>query len=160
MGIGNEDGVLIVLDLMQMYEPPKPNDVAASKLPKIVEKKGDPVSLDFKGLPEPAADGPLLRAVVTEGKGKTVTSDMTVTADYLGMVYKGEAPFDESFSGEPAEFALTEVVQGWTYGLDGVKVGSRVLLQIPPDLGYGAQEQEAIPANSTLYFVVDIVAAK
>ena len=60
----------------------------------------------------------------------------------------------------PAEFALTEVVQGWTYGLDGLNVGSRVVLQIPPDLGYGAQEQPGIPANSTLYFVVDIVSAK
>ena len=35
-----------------------------------------------------------------------------------------------------------------------------MLLQIPPELGYGAQEQENIPANSTLYFVVDIVSAK
>ena len=41
-----------------------------------------------------------------------------------------------------------------------MKVGSRVLLAIPPDLGYGAQEQPNIPANSTLYFVVDIVSAK
>ena len=160
MGIGNEDGVLIVLDLMQMYQPPKPKDVAPSKLPKVVEEKGEPTALDFAGVAKPAVDGDLLRAVVTEGKGKAVTTDMTLTVDYLGMVYKGEAPFDESYSKEPAEFALTGVVQGWTYGLEGVKVGSRVLLQIPPDLGYGAQEQESIPANSTLYFVVDIVAAK
>jgi peptidylprolyl isomerase len=100
------------------------------------------------------------RHVVKEGDGETVTSDMTVEADYLGMVYKGKKPFDESFSAEPAEFALNQVVPGWTYGLSGVKVGSRVLLAIPPRLGYGEQEQEDIPANSTLYFVVDIVSAK
>jgi peptidylprolyl isomerase len=52
------------------------------------------------------------------------------------------------------------VVPGWTYGLTGLKVGTRVLLQIPPALGYGAQAQEGIPAESTLYFVVDIVSAK
>ena len=160
MGIGNEDGVLIVLDLMQMFEPPKPKDVALSKLPAIVEEKGNVVSLDFKGVPRPKADGPLLRGIVEEGEGEVVSADMTVTADYLGMVYDAKEPFDESFSAEPAEFALTQVVQGWTYGLEGVKVGSRVLLQIPPALGYGAQEQENIPANSTLYFVVNIVAAK
>ena len=57
-------------------------------------------------------------------------------------------------------FALNSVVKGWTYGLTGVKVGSRVLLQIPPELGYGAQAQSAIPANSTLYFVIDIKSAK
>ena len=41
-----------------------------------------------------------------------------------------------------------------------MKVGSRVLLAIPPALGYGEQEQANIPANSTLYFVVDIISAK
>jgi peptidylprolyl isomerase len=160
MNIGNKDSVVVVFDLMEMFQPPQPKDVPASKLPKIVEEKGDPVSLDFKGIPKPAADGPLLRHVVTEGKGKTLTPESTVTADYLGMTYDAKKPFDESFSAEPAEFSLAQVVQGWTYGLSGLKVGSRVLLQIPPELGYGAQEQENIPANSTLYFVVDIVSAK
>jgi peptidylprolyl isomerase len=160
MGIGNEDGVLLVLDLMKMYQPPEPKDVNPSRLPSIVEEKGDPVGLDFSGVPEPYAKGNLLRAVLEEGDGDTVTAESTVTADYLGMVYQGKEPFDTSFPAEPAEFSLQEVVQGWTYGLSGLKVGSRVILQIPPDLGYGAQEQEGIPANSTLYFVVDIVSAK
>ncbi len=51
------------------------------------------------------------------------------------------------------------MVKGWTYGLTGVKVGSRVVLEIPPVLGYGGQAQSAIPANSTLYFVVDVISA-
>jgi len=160
MGIGNEDGVLLVLDLMEMYQPPEPKEVSPSKLPKIVEKGGEPTGLDFDGVAKPPADGDLLRAVLKEGKGKAVTTDMTVTVDYLGAVYDGKAPFDESYSKEPASFELTGVVEGWTYGLDGLKVGSRVLLQIPPSLGYGEQEQQAIPANSTLYFVVDIKSAE
>jgi peptidylprolyl isomerase len=160
MGIGNEDGVLLVLDLMKMFEPPEPVDVNPSRLPKVVEEKGNVTSLDFTGVEEPYAKGNLLRAVVKEGDGEELTTSSTVTADYLGMVYKGKKPFDESFSGEPAEFSLQEVVQGWTYGLAGLKVGSRVILQIPPALGYGDQEQENIPAGSTLYFVVDIVSAK
>nr|WP_246415950.1 FKBP-type peptidyl-prolyl cis-trans isomerase [Nocardioides luti] len=85
---------------------------------------------------------------------------MTVTANYLGQVYGAKKPFDESYSKKPVPFSLAQVVQGWTAGLTGVKVGSRVLLQIPPGLGYGAQEQANIPANSTLYFVVDIISAK
>jgi peptidylprolyl isomerase len=160
MDIGNEDSIVIVLDLMAMFKPPVPKDVTASRMPKIVEEKGNVVSLDFTGLPEPKADANLLRYVVKEGDGEKLTATSTVTADYLGMVYKGKKPFDESFSAEPAEFSLTEVVQGWTYGLEGLKVGSRVLLQIPPALGYGAQAQDAIPANSSLYFVIDIVSAK
>ena len=160
MDIGNEDSVVVVFDLMEMFQPPKPKDVVANRMPKIVEKDGNVTSLDFTGLPEPKPDANLLRHVVTEGKGKPLTPESTVTADYLGMVYDAKAPFDESFSAEPAEFSLQEVVPGWTYGLSGMKVGSRVLLQIPPELGYGAQAQENIPANSTLYFVVDIVSAK
>jgi peptidylprolyl isomerase len=160
MGIGNEDGVLLILDLMKMFEPPKPKDVAPSRLPGVVEEKGEPTALDFKGLPKPQADGDLLRAVLKTGKGKPVTTDMTLEVNYLGMVYNAKTPFDESYSKQPTEFALTEVVPGWTYGLEGLNVGSRVVLQIPPDLGYGAQEQPGIPANSTLYFVVDIISAK
>jgi len=160
LGIGNKDTVLIVVDLMDMYTAPKPKDVPQSQLPGIVEKKGEPVALDFAGLPKPKADGDLLRSVVTEGKGETVTTDMTVTANYLGSVYGAKKPFDESYSKKPVPFGLSQVVQGWTYGLSGLKVGTRVLLQIPPELGYGAQEQSGIPANSTLYFVVDIISAK
>jgi peptidylprolyl isomerase len=89
-----------------------------------------------------------------------VTTDMTVTADYLGEVYGAKKPFDESYSKKPVPFALTSVVQGWTYGLNGLKVGSRVLLQIPPALGYGDQAQSGIPPGSTLYFVIDIRKAK
>ena len=160
MDIGNQDSVVLVLDLMELFKAPKAKDVGAGRMPKIVEEKGEPVSLDFSGLPAPKPDANLLRYVIKEGSGKTLTETSTVTADYLGMVYEAKKPFDESFSKEPAEFSLTGVVQGWTYGLAGLKVGTRVLLQIPPALGYGAQEQAGIPADSSLYFVIDIVDAK
>lgn len=158
--IGNKDSVLIIVDLMKMYEAPKPVDVPAAQMPKVVEQKGKPVSLDFTGLPKPKADDDLKRTIVLEGDGETVTTAMTVKVNYLGQVYGARKPFDESYSKQPVEFPLTGVVKGWTYGLNGVKVGSRVLLSIPPELGYGAQAQENIPANSTLYFVVDIISAK
>lgn len=161
MGIGNDDTVLLIVDLMEMYKAPKPVDVPQAKMPKIVEQKGEPVSLDFSGVSEPKADDDLMRTVVKEGKGTTVTADMTVTANYLGMVYDGKKPFDESYSKQPVPFALAQVVPGWTYGLSGVKVGSRVLLAIPPSLGYGGDTSNPdIPPNSTLYFVVDIISAK
>jgi peptidylprolyl isomerase len=160
LGIGNKDAVLIIIDVIEMYEPPKPVETPASKLPDPVFEKGEPVRFDFTGIAKPKPDGELLRSVLKEGTGKLVTQEMTVTADYLGQVYDGEKPFDESYSKKPVPFSLTSVVQGWTYGLSGLKVGSRVLLQIPPELGYGAQDQANIPPNSTLYFIVDIISAK
>ena len=51
------------------------------------------------------------------------------------------------------------VIQGWDQGLVGQKIGSRVLLVIPSELAYGEEERDNIPANSTLIFVVDILAA-
>ena len=160
LGIGNRDSILVVLDLMGLHVPPKPKDVSPSKLPRLETKEGDPTGFDFSKVDKPAKDGDLLRSVLKEGDGPTVTQDMTVTADYLGEVYGATKPFDESYSKKPVPFSLSGVVEGWKYGLSGLKVGSRVLLQIPPDLGYGAQPQAGIPANSTLYFVVDIIKAK
>ena len=160
LGIGNKDTILVVADLIGIYEPPEATDVPASKMPELVIEKGDPVGFDFSGLPKPKPDDDLKRTVLEKGDGETVTQDMTITADYLGQVYKGKKPFDESYSGQPADFSLSQVVEGWTIGLSGMKVGSRVLLAIPPELGYGDQAQPNIPANSTLYFVVDIVSAQ
>ena len=52
-----------------------------------------------------------------------------------------------------------DLIKGWKQGLAGHTVGSQVLLVVPPSLGYGNKDQEKIPANSTLVFVVDILAA-
>jgi peptidylprolyl isomerase len=160
LSIGNKDTVLVILDLMEPFAEPKAEDVPQSRLPSPVLQGGDPVSLDFSGVPAPKAGDGLLRHVIKVGKGIPVTQDMTLKVNYLGMVYQGDKPFDESYSKEPASFALTSVVPGWTYGLSGMTVGSRVELAIPPDLGYGAQAKTGIPANSTLYFVINIISAK
>ena len=84
--------------------------------------------------------------------------------NYLGQVYDGEAPFDSSYArGEPTSFQIGTgaVVKGWDEALVGRAVGSRVLLSIPPDLGYGedGNKDAGITGTDTLYFVVDILAA-
>ncbi|MDO5728970.1 MAG: FKBP-type peptidyl-prolyl cis-trans isomerase [Actinomycetaceae bacterium] len=100
-----------------------------------------------------------------QGDGAEVTAQDIVSAHYVGALWNGEV-FDSSFarsSGEnpqPTSFSLQQVIDGWTYGLEGQHVGDRVELIIPAQWGYGDQDHgDAIPANSTLVFVVDIVAA-
>jgi len=159
LGVGNKDSLLVVIDLMEKFQAPEPKDVPADQLPSVVEKGGKVTGLDFSGIAKPKPKGDLLRSVIKEGDGEELTTSSTVKVNYLGQVHGAKKPFDESYSGEPIEFSLQGVVQGWTYGLAGLKVGSRVLLQIPPALGYGSAEQGAIPANSTLFFVVDIISA-
>ena len=84
----------------------------------------------------------------------------TVKVNYLGATYDADSPFDESYSGSPLTSALSGLVPGWGIGLTGVKVGSRVLLQIPPAYGYGAQGSGAIPGNATLWFVIDVLSVE
>ena len=90
-------------------------------------------------------------------------SGQTITVDYLGQVYAAKKPFDESYSKEPASFAIGTggVIPGWDKTLVGAEVGSRMILAIPPEDGYGAEGNESagIKGTDTLYFVVDILSA-
>jgi FKBP-type peptidyl-prolyl cis-trans isomerase len=100
----------------------------------------------------------LVSNYVLEGSGPAVKSTDTVVVQYKGVLWKTGKQFDSSWDRTPVSFALNGVIKGWTQGLTGKKVGSRVLLVIPPSLGYGSQAQSTIPANSTLVFAVDILA--
>lgn len=97
------------------------------------------------------------------GKGKAATPTSTVTVQYSGVLYKTGTAFDSSWKrGQPAQFPLSGVVKGFTQGIAGttgvppMKVGGRRLIIMPASLGYGAQAQGPIPANSPLVFVVDL----
>jgi len=95
------------------------------------------------------------------GEGELVTLDMTLQVLYTGRLNdeNGEI-FDENIDREnPSEFPLTNLIQGWQEGLSqyGMRVGGRRILIIPPDLGYGDQDRPSIPANSTLYFDVEVL---
>jgi peptidylprolyl isomerase len=165
MGIGNKDSVLIIVDLMKstavLKGPDGTEKPAPSWAPKL-KTDGDKVTaLDFTGTPKP--NGKLLSAALIEGKGDVVKKGQSITVNYLGQVYQGAKPFDESYTKEPATFAIGVggVVPGWDKTLVGAKVGSRMILAIPPADGYGSKgnPQAGIKGTDTLYFVVDILAA-
>lgn len=158
IGIGNHDAVLVVIDFISLdAAPPTVTDVPASQLPAIVLKNGKPAGMTFTGIAKPKATDGLKRAILTQGTGTAITASSTITFDYLGSIYGAAKPFQENYSGQAISYPLAQLVPGWQTGLVGVKAGSRVVLAIPPALGYGAQAQTGIPANSTLYFVLDIV---
>ena len=128
-----------------------------SDLPKIsLDDKGKP-SLDLNGY---QPKGGLVVQPLIKGKGAKVGQHQSVSANYTGWLASDGKQFDSSWDrGQASDFSLDQVVKGWQQGLAGQTVGSQVLLVIPPDLGYGSQKQQSIPANSTLIFVVDILAA-
>ena len=168
LGVGATDSLVIVADLVEKQavapEPTddKAHDATPDTQPTIVEKDGKPTGLDFSGIDEPALDTPVQRVVLKEGDGAEIKATDTLSVNYLGATYDADAPFDESYSkGQPLESSLDGLIQGWAIGLTGVKVGSRVLLQIPPAYGYGTQGSgDTIPGNATLWFVIDVLSVK
>ncbi|HTY71050.1 MAG TPA: FKBP-type peptidyl-prolyl cis-trans isomerase [Actinomycetes bacterium] len=112
------------------------------------------------------ADTPSKNLVVKtliQGNGPTVKAGDLLVADYVGEVWKASTKaFDSSFArGVPAAFPIGtgQVIPGWDKGLVGVKVGSRVVLVIPPAAGYGSagQSSAGITGTDTLVFVVDVL---
>lgn len=99
-----------------------------------------------------------------EGSGAEAKAGDEVTVQYVGVNYKNGEEFDASWDrGEPFTFPLGAgmVIKGWDQGIEGMKVGGRRELIIPPNLAYGpAGSPPAIGPNETLIFVVDLLAVE
>lgn len=95
----------------------------------------------------------------TIGTGEEIQAGDTAIVDYYGALYSTGRKFDASWGSRPLEIRIDSggVIAGWWQGIPGMRVGGRRTLIIPPALGYGEQAQATIPANSTLFFVVDLL---
>jgi FKBP-type peptidyl-prolyl cis-trans isomerase FkpA len=97
---------------------------------------------------------------VLVGTGAEATARKDVHVHYTGELTDGRQ-FDSSRDrGEPLEFTLGigQVIAGWDEGVQGMKVGGRRILVIPPELGYGARGAGGvIPPNATLVFDVELM---
>jgi peptidylprolyl isomerase len=101
--------------------------------------------------------------VLIEGDGPTVKKGDLLVADYLGETYANKKVFDNSYDRKvPAAFPIGtgNVIPAWDKVLVGAKIGSRVLMSVPPKQGYGKKgnEQAGIKGTDTLVFVVDLIA--
>jgi peptidylprolyl isomerase len=116
--------------------------------------------VDFPG-GEPPAD--LEITDIWEGDGKVAGPGDTVRVHYVGVAYSTGEEFDASWnSGEPLEFRLGvgQVIAGWDQGVQGMKVGGRRQLVIPPGMAYGNRGAgNRIAPGETLIFVCDLVSA-
>jgi peptidylprolyl isomerase len=164
LGIQGTDPLLVVIDLLSKPKPPLSGPKGKSHpspawAPKLITKSDKVTGLDFTKTPKP--NGKLRSAVLIQGTGATVKKGQSITVNYLGQVYGGKKPFDESYTKQPASFGIGthQVISGWDKTLVGQKVGSRLVLAIPPKDGYGKQGSPSagIKGTDTLYFVVDIL---
>lgn len=99
---------------------------------------------------------------VAEGDGPAASAGDLLLVDYVGVRWSDGVEFDASWErGQPLEVPLGagRVIAGWEQGLEGMRVGGRRILTIPPELAYGDRGAgDVIGAGETLVFVVDLVA--
>lgn len=166
--VGANDTVVFVFDIEQTSDPDPRQQVEGTSadlpadLPHLaVDGNGTPTGFGSHPSTQPAGQRLQVHTLI-EGDGPQVQSGDLLTVHYLGQIYPDGKVFDQSYSrGEPTTFQVGTgaLIPGWDKGLVGLKEGSRVVLVVPPDEGYGPQGNSAagIKGTDTLIFVVDIL---
>ncbi|GAA4226924.1 FKBP-type peptidyl-prolyl cis-trans isomerase [Actinomadura meridiana] len=166
--VGADDTLVYVLDVRAVYsstagphgaaqaplsEPglPSVRDAGSGRAPVVkVPRTAPPKSLRVRTL--------------VRGDGAEVREGQLLALHYAGLLWRDGKVFDSSWAaGQPSAVMIGtgQVVRGWDRGLVGQRVGSRVLLVVPPSLGYGSKglARFGIKGDDTLVFVVDLLGA-
>ena len=109
------------------------------QMPQVNAEFGTTPVIEF---PTPEAPKGLKVVELTEGDGPIVRRGDTVTVNYHGVVWGKDTPFDSSFDRhQPASFGIGvgQVIKGWDQTVPGHNVGSRLVVSIPPEYGYGSR---------------------
>jgi peptidylprolyl isomerase len=159
LGIGAKDSVVFVFDVVRL-QPTKADgkpQPAPAGFPKVtLAKDGTPkvaITKDIKA-PEQTMIG-----LLKQGDGTVVQSGDSVTLQYQGVNLRTGKVFDQSWGKGPTALSTTGVIPGFAKAMVGQKVGSQVIVMIPPADGYGASGQSSagIEGTDTLVFVIDIL---
>lgn len=157
----NGTWILFVFDIVDAVDVP----TSASGTP-VTPPAGLPVVTVVDGVPQierPVGDAPneLVAQVLIAGDGPVITAGQTVTLQYTGIIWATGALFDTSWETGAVDFPIGTgaTIAGFDSSLVGQTIGSRVLIVIPPDQGYGSQgnPQAGISGTDTLVFVVDLL---
>lgn len=166
IGLKASDSLVFVVDVMSVtpddvLDGPEGSKVAApAGLPTIVSNDGVISRLSWEKAPKTPSD--TLRVIpLVKGTGERIEGAKIVTMNYLGQVYGAAKPFENSYREKPATFdvGIGQLIPGWDKALRGQRVGSRMMVIIPPKHGYGPSGNPAIKVTgkSTLVFVIDIL---
>lgn len=151
LGIAPDDSVVIVTDLIGVKKPLEP--AAWKHAPQVTFAKDGTPTLK---LPDTAPPKDLLLKVLKPGDGEVVQKGDNVTLDYQGTSWDTGKIFDQSYGKQPATFPTDQVVEGFGAALVGQKVGTRLVVSIPPRYAYGEKGSGSELAGQTLVFVIDI----
>jgi FKBP-type peptidyl-prolyl cis-trans isomerase len=169
LGITATDTMVWVVDLLQQYSA---NQGATGPvishgggtLPAVTAPTG---AAPVIKVPKNSPPAKLSVTTLIKGTGPKLAAGDTVVAQYVGSIWRTGKVFSSTWpsaqqpQGLPFSFSLSsQVLPGWAQGLAGVPVGSRVMIVIPPALGYGphgGQPSVGIKKNDTLVFVIDVL---
>lgn len=161
--VGPDDTLVFLVRLISAV-PPRARGVAVTPPPGLPQ-----VALAADGEPSvtvPPTDPPgeLVVQELVRGDGPEVLEGQTVRVQYRGVTWSDGSTFDSSWaSGSPVPFVVGrgQLIEGWDVGLVGQRVGSQVLLIVPPAEGYGdaGNPEAGITGTDTLVFVIDVLAA-
>ncbi len=169
LGITGTDTLVWVIDLLQQYaanQSASGSQVSSGggALPSVTAKAGEAPSVT---IPKNSPPSTLSVTTLIKGSGPKLATGDTVVTQYVGYIWRtGDVftstwPSTEQPNGSPFSFQLGgDVLTGFSEGLTGVTVGSRVMVVIPPSLGYGpsgGDSRAGIEKTDTLVFVVDVL---
>jgi FKBP-type peptidyl-prolyl cis-trans isomerase len=168
LGVSGSDTLVWVADVLQQYAGNQaatgtPVSSGGGALPTVTVQSGTPVAT----IPKTSPPSSLSVTTLIRGSGPKLAKGDTVVAQYVGSIWRTGKVFGSTWpsssqpEGAPFSFQLGgNVLTGFSDGLTGVQVGSRVMLVIPPSLGYGPEGGNAsagIEKTDTLVFVIDVI---
>ncbi|GGI46048.1 peptidylprolyl isomerase [Agromyces flavus] len=161
IGVAAGETLVIVTDVQDIVE--------AEDLPTPGEWTENVPEVEFNGeepptvtIPDAEPSDELLVKVLEEGDGAEVQAGDTVTLYYQGLNWATKEIFDQSYGKDSgygqnaAQFGTADVIPGFGGALVGQKVGTKLIVTIPPALGYGEEESANGLGGQTLVFVVEI----
>ncbi|WP_018655561.1 FKBP-type peptidyl-prolyl cis-trans isomerase [Actinomadura flavalba] len=165
MGLSPKDSVVFVIDVLNVFddksgptgEPKNPG----KDLPKVAA--AEPGKAPKVTIPKTDAPEKLETHTVIAGTGKALAKNDQAVVRYQGQLWRNGKQFDSNYGSAPTVFPIGTgaTVPGFDKGLTGQKVGSRVMLVLPPADGYGkdGNPQAAVPikGDDVLVFIVDIL---
>ncbi|WP_344292190.1 FKBP-type peptidyl-prolyl cis-trans isomerase [Agromyces neolithicus] len=154
IGLPADEDVVIVIDVVEVQEPLKPAEWTEN-VPEV--KFGAEGEAPTVTLPKVDAPTELQMKVLEEGDGDTVGEGDSVTVHYQGISWDTGEVFDQSYTrGEPSTFTTDGVIQGFGAALVGQKVGTKLIVVIPPEFAYGTDPAAHELGGQTLVFLVEI----
>lgn len=170
-GVRPDDSLIFVVDIVARFSA---ESMASGKTVRTQSNKNLPRVGPGKDptitVPKVSPPDALVEQLLINGAGSKVAAGQNIVAQYTGVIWRHGREFDTSWAEGRGPFATriaetdpvtgeAGVIKGWVQALVGERVGSRILLVIPPNLGYGKEgnPKAGILATDTLVFVVDIL---